>query len=293
MTINDFITPPALTLRLNGAEHRAVLRMPTVGQTHVFVSDPSLHRGPEAQEVADRLQILDSIETLDGETLTMHLARLIVAEPPARDGVLQARAQWLAVWREGGTAYALCPHCRRGESEWSLSALAALQGVPRRPLADATGRLLPFCLSWPPVIASRPPGVALAARLRFRLPSATAIAGVLENVDPLAEALAWQRFAPIGEDPSEEHDDWTFETAGFRAVLRACVALEQLNGTPRSQLTPADIEPWPIGDFCFLDELYSLAFNTSALAALPARCGTCGQPFLPLPGASVRGFAGI
>jgi hypothetical protein len=252
--------------------------MPSIGQTHVFIADPSLQRGPEAQEVADRLQVLDSIETFDGAKVTMDLAREITADATARQAVFELRASWLTAWRDGGTAYALCPHCGEKESEWSLTSLAALQKTERRPVVDAAGRLLPFCLSWPPAAAARPPGVALAARLRFRLPSAEAIGGVLERVDSEVESRAWQRFAPIGEDPSEEHDDWTFESAGFRAVLRACLALQSAT----ENLTPADIEPWPLGDFCFLDELYSLSFMTSAVSAAPSPCGTCGKLFLPV-----------
>ena len=283
MTTTSFMTPPVVALPLRGAERRALLRMPSIGQSHVFVANPTLQRGPPAQALADGLQVLDVVDTLDGEAMTMDLARAIAAEPAACDRVLQARAHWLVAWRDAGVAFARCPHCERFDREWTLVGLAALQGIPRRAVADAQGRLLPFALSFaPPQRAPRPPGVALAARLRFRLPSGANATGVVEPVDATAEALAWQRFAPIGEEADEDHDDWTFESAGFRAVLRTGVALASLGANTRTDITPEDVEDLPLGDFCFLDELQSLAFLTPAMSADPTRCEACGRHFLPL-----------
>lgn len=287
MTSSKLPPPPAIKIALGSGLRHALLRMPTVGQSHVFVADPSLGRRAAAHVLADRLQVLDVIDTLDGEAPTMDDARKIAADPAACTRVLLSRAGWLAAWRDAGVTHARCPYCHQ-ESCWTLPELAALQGAKRRPLADAHGRLPPFALSWPQQPAVRPAGVALAAAIRFELPSRVSAAGangsegILKSIDPVVETIAWQQFAPIGEDPPEERDDWTFESAGFRAVLRACVALASLDGKPRGDITPADLEPWPLGDFCFLDELYALVYATPALAALPSRCGGCGQTFLPL-----------
>lgn len=288
MTPSQVATPPEVEVPLGAGARRAELRMPGLAESHVFVADPSLGRGPAAQELADRLQVLDAVETLGGEAMTMDHAREIAADPRAGAEVLRARGRWLAAWRDAGVVHALCPHCLQ-ENRWTLPALAALQGAQRLSLADAHGRLPPFALSWPARPAARPAGAALAKTIRFELPSRAGSApsavdgqGIIEAIDAGAEMAAWQRFAPIGRDPPEEHDDWTFESAGFRAVLRASVALAALDGKSRPDITPADLEAMPLGDFCFLDELYALVFQTPATGAVPAACGACGQRFLPL-----------
>jgi hypothetical protein len=269
---------------VQGAAHSIVLRMPTIGETYVFVANPTLHRTPADQEVADRLQILDAIDMVDGAPASMEIASAITAEPAARDTLLAARADWLMEWRDAGIAYVQCPHCRRGEGDFTLAALAAALNAPRQPLVDAQGRLLPFCLSLPP-----PALGGAVGRLRFRLPSqATAAAtaqdsptgGILAPIDAEAEARAWQQFAPIGIDPPEEHYNWTFESAGFRAVLRMACALESLDALRHPDITPADVEPLPLGAFCFLDELYGLAFLTPSTRAVAVRCPACGQTLL-------------
>ena len=128
-------------------------------------------------------------------------------------------------------------------------------GVARRPVADADGRLMPFFLSFSEA-GPRPADAAACARLRFRLPSGAAAAprnhpveGVVTPIDPIEEARAWQRHAPIGIDPAEDQDDWTFESAGFRAVLRIACALDVFGAHRRPDITPADVEPLALGDF--------------------------------------------
>jgi hypothetical protein len=61
-------------------------------------------------------------------------------------------------------------------------------------------------------------------------------------------------------------------------------ALESLDGRSGFELTPTDLEPWPLADLLFLDELYWLTFLApiadGTTAATP--CVACGQRFSPI-----------
>jgi hypothetical protein len=64
-------------------------------------------------------------------------------------------------------------------------------------------------------------------------------------------------------------------------VLRVSCALESLDSMLRSALTPADVEQLALADFCFLDELYRLAFLAAGPDPTNVQCGACGGTLVP------------
>ncbi|MBX7194759.1 MAG: hypothetical protein K1X94_22075 [Sandaracinaceae bacterium] len=272
---------------LAGRLRSARPRVPSVVQAMGSFGESDTRR-PELLARKLRHAVFLVLGDLDGEPLPLTLAGEIAADPAARAAVLAARVALFEGLRDRGAAWLLCPACRRGEVELSLAELASKLAAARAPIADRAGALLPLCLSSEHELPSRPVALPTAARLRFRLPGAAAglaspaAGGVLGRVDPRREAQAWDTFAPIGVDPPDEHFDWTFEEPGFRATLRLSVALESLDD--QAVDGPAALEPLPVCDLLFLDELYRLAWLTPARATLAAsvECGACRAAFLPV-----------
>jgi hypothetical protein len=239
------------TVSLGGVAHEVALRMPTIGETHSFVRDPSLHRDEATLREVARLQVFDAFTTVDGRETTMDAAAALVAEPGDRAALLTLRNASIAEAMATGTVEIACPSCPQGRWGGRLAELAAAVGAAPGSLGDADGELAPFALSY--AVAALPAG---GATVGFVLPGGGA--GVLGELDALAEAAGWLRWAPVGRAPAEGQEDRVFESAGFRAVLRMTCALQSLDGS--DAVSVDDVERLSLAAFCFLDELYRLLF---------------------------------
>jgi hypothetical protein len=272
-----------------GTPRTLELREPTIGRTHVFVADASLHRCAATRLEVARSELYDCVATIDGEPRTWVATCALADDPVTRVGVLLARTALVSRRMRGGIVTALCPRCLDGMWQGSLWDLAEVTGQALREIGDADGELLPFGLSYLPAAPLVPAGPRrTTARIGFWLPSsvgpdeaAASGAGGLRRIDPDAEQEAWRRWAPLGVDPPEERNGWTFESAGFRAVLRVLCALDFLGDKLDARLTPTDVEGLPLSDFCFLDELYRLVFLGTPAVVDAVSCPGCGHRFTP------------
>lgn len=276
-----------------GTRRRLVVRVPTIGRTYVFVANTSLDRSAATRLEVARSEIYACVASIDGEAVRWRASCELADDPTTRAQVLLARNAMVSEQMRGGIVTALCPHCLDGEWQGSLQELADVTDQAIRGIGDEDGELFPFALSYLPMTPPpRPSGAGserITARTGFWLPSsvgpaeaAAAGAGVLRRIDPYAEEQGWREWAPIGIDPPEERYGWTFESAGFRAVLRVLLALDFLGDKLNAQLTPADIEQLSLADFCFLDELYRLTFLASPSGGDPVSCPKCGYGFNPI-----------
>lgn len=220
---------------MNGAPRRATLRMPTIGQAQTLMADASLHRSTESIASARRIEMFDVIATVDDGPISWSLAAAVADEPAAVAAVrAAASAQVDAEVRRGS------PNVEASYGSWPRT------DPERGLLAPALARLPDPLLRLARPTSARP--------VDFVLPSGGI--GRLDWLDPFVEAAAWTRWAPVGLDPVGDRDEWTFESAGFRAVLRLCCALVRLGERTGDDLTPGDVEALSLGDFTFLDELY-------------------------------------
>lgn len=245
---------PTVDVVLAGAVRRATLQMPTIGATQVLMADATLHRSEEALASAARIEVYDVLAAVDDEPVTWSLAATIAGEPEALEAVRAARDGWVA------------SELRRGEV---LDGLTGPWRLPDVHPPDASGHPAGARSGYPaPALASLPDPALRLARpsaaqpADFVLPSG--VTGTLDWLDPVTEASAWARWAPVGLDPVGDRDDRTFESAGFRAVLRLCCALVRLAGRTGQELTPEDVEALSLVDFLFLDEVYRLLYIADA-----------------------------
>ncbi|MFH8249504.1 hypothetical protein ACH3VR_03955 [Microbacterium sp. B2969] len=229
--------PPTLVVVVDGTPHRVRLRMPTAGDAQVLLVDASLHRSASALASARRIELYDLLATVNDEPATWAFAAEIADESDAVQALRTARDGWLAA------------EVRRGQ---------VVEGPDPTPI-DPGPSLAPPALAQLPDPAHRLSRPDTAQPMEVVLPSGAT--GTLDWLDPLVEAQAWDRWAPVGLDPLPEHEDWTFESAGFRAILRLRCALVHLGARDRDDLAPDDIEALPLADFLFLDRLYGAVFK--------------------------------
>ena len=134
--------------------------------------------------------------------------------------------------------------------------------------------------------AVRPGESRVAAHIRVGFPSsalgfdAPATGGRLARFSAADDLRAWELWAPLGSDPGDERPDWTFEAPGFRAVVRACLALELEAEEPA--LSPQRLEAFPFPDLLFVDEAFALTLVTNAPANAEVECATCGLRYAPV-----------
>lgn len=231
------IPAPAVDVVVDGVPHHVTLRMPTIGDVQVLLVDESLHRSASALASARRIELYDLFATVDDEPVTWAFAAAVADAPDATESVRAVRDEWLAA------------EVRRGQ----------VVGVPDLTSIDAGPALAAPALASLPDPSLRLTRPATARPVEVVLPSG--ITGTLDWLDPLVEAQAWDRWAPVGLDADPEHEDWTFESAGFRAILRLRCALVRLGGRDRDDLTPDDVEALSLADFLFLDRLYGAVFS--------------------------------
>jgi hypothetical protein len=277
-----------LTVRVGGRQRQVRLALRTAGDVIPDVRAPGGHT---ADDLA--YMVLDLIDTLDGDVPGLDDARQICAATEAVRAVLSARNQVWSELRMRGRVLALCPHCGRRESSFDASTLALVLRAAAPPLFSADG-VFPAV---PALSDRRPRGQRLSTvpstpRLRILFPSAllgldpAATEGVLRGLESdegrALEAQAWQRWAPPGVTPPEGRAHWRRASPGFRAILRASVALQSLDGS--SNVTPERVEELALADFLFLDAAYSLAHNADQprADALVVTCEECGGSYLPL-----------
>ena len=286
------MTRHPLDVTVAGTRRRLELCMPTIGRTHVFVANTSLQRSAATRLEVARSEIYGCVVSIDGEATTWRASCELADDPAVRAEVLLARNALVSEQERGGIVTALCPRCLDDEWRGSLQELADGTGQTIREIGDADGELVPFALSYLPMTPAPDPAAAgserIAARTSFWLPSsvdsaeaAAGGAGVLRRIDPYTEEKAWREWAPIGVDPPDERSGWTFESAGFRAILRVLHALDFLGDKLDAQLTPTDIEQLSLSDFCFLDELYRLTFLVPLSTGDLISCPSCGHGFSP------------
>lgn len=242
----------------------AVLRVPTFARIASFTYDPFV-LGHPSRVTACKLALLEHVETFEGRALRLSDVDRIVAQPLAHASILQKRNELYERGRHAGVAWALCPHCREGEVRLSLSSyLTRLGAEPPCVVAADPVHLLPPSLSSTHEPGERPAGAALAARIRFELPSSrlairppkSPARGVLGTIDPKREAAAWERWAPEGEPQPEDRSWWRRGNECFRAAVALSVAVTELDEGRRA--SPGLIVELPVFDVYFLDALYFL-----------------------------------
>ena len=276
-----------LTVHVGGRQREIRLALRTAGDVIPDVR-------PRGQHTADDLDymVLDLIETIDGDVPGLDDAKQIGTERDALRALLTARNRIWSELRMRGRVWALCPHCGRRESSFDLSTLAlVLRTAP--PLFSPDGIFLEV-----PVLADRrPPGQRLATvpstpRLRIQFPSGLldfdprASEGKLRDLDSeegqALEAQAWARWAPPDRTPPAERSHWRRASPGFRAILRASVALASLDGS--ADVTPERVENLSLANFLFLDAACFLTHHADQPRpdALVVTCEDCGGQYLPL-----------
>lgn len=277
-----------LTVRVGGRQRELRLALRTAGDVIPDVRPPG-------QRTADDLvyMVLDLIDTVDGEEPGRDDAQQICGDTDALRALLTARNHVWSELRMRGRVFALCPVCGRRESSLDPSTLALVLRTPPPPLFSPDGVFVEV----PALADRRPPGqrqatVPSTPRLRVLFPSGLldleprTSEGVLRDLESeegrALEELAWARCAPPDRTPPAERSHWRRTSPGFRAILRASVALASLDGS--AEVTPERVENLSLADFLFLDAACFLTHHADHPRpdALVVTCEDCGGQYLPL-----------
>jgi hypothetical protein len=273
-------------ISLAGRDRLIELSVPTVRQIVPLILPPERRT---SEQLRSRLttEIQAVVKSVEGAPVDRAMADAICADPAALSAVLRARGSAFAALSERGRIYALCPHCRKRETEFSVFGLVAgLEDGPW-PVTDVDGLIeIPALATLRPT-GERPKDQARAAHIRLRMASAECglsagvESAVLGDVTAETDAQGWRQWAPSDVEQPDERFYWRYQNPAFRALLRLAVALRTID--ERTDVTPESIEALPIIDFFFLDSAYYLTHNVPVRAGqLDIRCETCGGIFLPV-----------
>jgi hypothetical protein len=278
-----------LMVVLDGKPVPVILRLASFADIAPFTREP-LGQDQRARMSALRLALALDIASFDNKSMRLSYADRIMADPPAHAAILKKRNSLYERGRAAGHVWAQCPHCENGEVKLSLVGYTTRLGheAPYLSAADPAF-LLPPSLSVGHAAGSRPSGAALAARIRFELPTSVIgmgrptllTGGKLGTIDPGQEAAAWQRRTPDDVEPPEDRVWWRRGNPCFRAALALSVAVSQFDRGDKPSLEKM-VQLAAI-DIYFLDALYFFTHFVDVATHAPAdECPACGKPFFPV-----------
>jgi hypothetical protein len=274
-------------LPLAGVPRRARLRMPELGEA-LLLWFPAATRIPSRAAIFLPAEIEVFVDTVDGSDMDRPTAREVLADSASMGAYLAARNRLLHFGSEPGRVHALCPHCHDWEAELEPIALAVGLHAEFWPVVDRDQCLAVPAWANPARFPARDPGMALASRLRFTLPSASvgfaspARDAVLREGDGSSlQAQIEMGLEQMRRKQPELYDDWDPGFPGVQALIRACAALDRLGAVGASLETVAAL---PLCDFLFLDNAYHLTHRVPVPGdtSLLLKCGDCGGRFLPV-----------
>jgi hypothetical protein len=277
---------PGLTLTLDGGTRALVLREAETREVLPLILDSDL-RYPSLVQDRLVLELLSLIDTIDGALPSQAQAEAIARSPELLAAVCQARNAYYDRLIGQGRALAACPHCPRGEVTLDLLFYWLVLGLPPYRLFDDGVLMGHPSLADPLPAGWRPDSPPRARSLGFSYPADPPLAAALRSLaGPGAaarESAAWQRYAPDGVEPDDEHWHWRRGNTGFRAILRLSLGLTWPDGR---EATPDEVDRLPVGAYLFLDLLHFATSNVDVrdLRRLTVRCPTCGGAFLPVLG---------
>lgn len=286
MSVDQLRALLQVTISLGGSDRLVELQIPTVRQIVPLILPPERRT---AGQLGNRLatELLAVVENVDGKPIDRALSETICADGAALSVLLRARGHAFSALSERGRVYALCPHCRSHETEFTVLALVAGLEEGPWPVTDPEGLVAVPALATLRPLGGRPKDLARAAGIRVRMASAECglnagvESAVLGEIATETDAEAWRTWAPSGVEQPDERYYWRYRNPGFRALLRLGVALREIDGN--INVTPAALEPLPIVDYFFLDNAYYLTHNVPVRAGqLDIRCEACGGIFLPV-----------
>lgn len=272
------------------------LRIPRLAESYPLMLKPEERRGTDAAR-ALRCQIYDFIETVNDRPVEMSMVERWCAEESFLKCVTRRRRELFELGQEDGRVSFGCPHCGDGEVTIDLPALTLLFQTAPPPVLVEDGRhfAVPFLAEAPWPRSRRAESLRGTRSIRFELPSvkggftghsegAGAFRTMADYEDPSREQSILHRFAPPGREPDSEHPDWTWESTGFRAVLRLLLRLDHLGGITADKLTPETLEVLSIVDFLFLDAIcyFTESPDLRPDPRRPLQCPLCQQTFLPI-----------
>jgi hypothetical protein len=268
---------------IGGVAYEIKPRIPKTGDEAPFYGKAMAVGGQPSSQGAMTFVLKGFIDTIDGKPLTWPEANALSANPTTRVNFLELRRRlYTAFVMDGGAVYLRCPHCSVDKLLVDVFHLTSSLNAEMWPIAEANGDpAVPSLGRLDLPLAARHPGSVLATGARLLLPSArTGLGGPFSEAvfassptTPAREAEAWQRWTRASADG-------TFENPGFRAIVRAALALDRLDGN--REVTPEMIESLPVCDFLFIDSVHYLLRNVGILdferAAVP--CPACGERFM-------------
>ena len=278
-----------LTVVFGGKPVPVILRMASFADIAPFTREP-LGQNERARTSTLRLALAYEVASFDNQSMRLSYADRIMADPKAHAEILKKRNALYERGRAAGRIWAQCPHCKNAEVQLSLLGYSTRLGreAPYLVAADPAF-LLPPSLSIDQVAGSRPDGAALAARIRFELPTSVIgmgrptlpTGGQLGTIAADREAAAWQQWAPNDVEPAEDRVWWRRGNPCFRAAVALSVAVSKFDrgGKP----TPERIAQLAAIDVYFLDALYFFTHFVDVARYTPAdECPTCGKSFIPV-----------
>ncbi|RPI49665.1 MAG: hypothetical protein EHM55_23245 [Acidobacteria bacterium] len=284
------LSPAAeIIVPVDGRDMVVVLRRPRYEEIAPFTAEP-LALSQTLRASALRLALRADIATVDGEPMRLATADRLAAAPDALAHIIEARNLLYEQGRAAGEAWAVCPHCDRGEVKLSLLSFATRFGAlpPDITAADPL-YLLPPSLSLEHRAGARPAGSPLTRAIRFRLPSASIEppvrgrlqVGVLNTIDASREAALSKKFAPHGKEQPDDRVWWRRGNPCFRALVALAAATTRVDDGAPPKL--ADLAALLAVDVYFLDALYHLSHFADLARHAPAdTCPACGRSFYPV-----------
>lgn len=291
MNDSTFTLPhePSFELPLSGRVRQAQLRMPALDEMLLLWFPPSTQTAAR-MAVFFPAEIERVLDTLDGQSVDLPIARSVYAEPAAFAAYLEVRNRLLESGNDSGMVFAQCPHCRQWEADLSPLALAVGLHSAFWPTVDANQCLAVPALASDLTRPSRASSDALTSRLRFELPSARGRPespfreGVLATHDVDAREKTFEgRLDALRVMDVDQYGDWDSAFAGVRALVRLCAVVAQIDGDP-DKVSPEYLAMLPLADFIFVDNVHYLTHHVSLPddSPLRLRCANCAGRFVPV-----------